>query len=677
MSRSFNAPRRSETVQQQEYEAQILDQHYPLQQVHSDEQELVASNDAECTQHLPGQFPSGEIEKGGMKAKMKSFWNKTVVPAFPEAVGDISLIKKAMRVEANVTQDIQNPEKYPEISKVAHVRTGLELCIEERNWLSARKQRVKQAFCCYMSLNETQVHIDDVPIVAFGGSGGGYRALIGMLGYAVQMKDSGLWDMLSYVAGVSGSCWTLAAYYTWGQADWQRVVEHVKQRLSPYHPLSPEAVREVLQSEHGPALTLGPLVQKHRSGLETVAMDFYSVFTTGHLFLNSHVAGPNDSAQKSWLKWSSAIIYLESGQEPLPLLTAIRHERPWKDWANEKRPFKNTDPHDQEHSKANDAWFQWFELSPFEVGCDELQAWSPIWAFGRPFEHGKSTVQLPEQSLSLLLGLCTSAPAGPLTSYLATIKRSLPPGFLGKSVLDVSKGVARMWGKQGKEEFQQHHPLDPCSEHNFMFHLSENSTYKENAKPIENTPTLELMDSGLDNNCPTYVFLHPARRVDLILNMDASSDVQKDSFPQRVDQIGSRKGIKFMKRDEQPSPNVDSMAFNKFAGQYGQTYDGTLLKDKPETVIDSYGHEVYNPPAPRVLQECSMVYMPLLPNEDAVAGFDPSTAKFSGSYNLVWTAEQVEMLMKVSQANCKQAEAAIKSAVMEAYMRNKAQREAS
>ena len=58
--------------------------------------------------------------------------------------------------------------------------------------------------------------------------------------------------------------------------------------------------------------------------------------------------------------------------------------------------------------------------------------------------------------------------------------------------------------------------------------------------PFEQTPTraslptwdrkltrIHLVDSGLDTNRPTYVLLHPSREVDVILNMDASSNVQR------------------------------------------------------------------------------------------------------------------------------------------------------
>jgi phospholipase A2 len=69
-----------------------------------------------------------------------------------------------------------------------------------------------------------------------------------------------------------------------------------------------------------------------------------------------------------------------------------------------------------------------------------------------------------------------------------------------------------------------------------------------------------------------------------------------------------------------------------------------------------------------------MIYMPLLPNERAVPGFDPSTAKFSGSYNLVWTPEQVDMLIKVCVANFEDGQSTVKDALHEAWLRKKSAR---
>lgn len=159
----------------------------------------------------------------------------------------------------------------------------------------------------------------------------------------------------------------------------------------------------------------------------------------------------------------------------------------------------------------------------------------------------------------------------------------------------------------------------------------------------------------------------------MILNMDASSDVQNDTFQDRVDQIGSRRGLRFTRRHiTQPDPDTQNP--DRFKGLYAQIYDGVPC-DRPETVIDSYGHRVQNPPAATCYRENTMVYLPLLPNERVVPDFDPSAAKFSGSYNLVWTAEQVEMIIKLAAGNFRDGQDTIKQALMDAYQRKKRRRE--
>lgn len=129
------------------------------------------------------------------------------------------------------------------------------------------------------------------------------------------------------------------------------VIEHCKKRFSPYHPLSGDAIRTILSTPGGARTTLGPLIQKSKSGLDTVAMDLYSVFTTGWIFFEDDPAShPGGSAkkevagfQRSWYRYSSARTYTDTGAQPLPIMTAIRHERPWKDWSDKENPFKEPD----------------------------------------------------------------------------------------------------------------------------------------------------------------------------------------------------------------------------------------------------------------------------------------------------------------------------------------------
>jgi cytosolic phospholipase A2 len=102
--------------------------------------------------------------------------------------------------------------------------------------------------------------------------------------------------------------------------------------MHPHHPLSKDAIQMLLGSPRGDYETLGPLIQKQKAGLETVAMDLYSVFTTGYLFLQEDpILQPGGSAKaevagyhRAWWTWSTAQEHLKNGTEPLPILTAIR-----------------------------------------------------------------------------------------------------------------------------------------------------------------------------------------------------------------------------------------------------------------------------------------------------------------------------------------------------------------
>lgn len=78
------------------------------------------------------------------------------------------------------------------------------------------------------------------------------------------------------------------------------------------------------------------------------------------------------------------------------------------------------------------------------------------------------------------------------------------------------------------------------------------------------------------------------------------------------------------------------------------------------------------PPAPADV-EPAIVYLPLLPHA-VQPDYDPSTADFSSSYNLVWTQHQVETLRITAEANVRQALPTIRSVIREAYQRKKAAR---
>lgn len=97
-------------------------------------------------------------------------------------------------------------------------------------------------------------------------------------------------------------------------------------------------------------------------------MDVYGSFVTAYLWLPSKEEAVTiwkdrlPSLHREWFRWSSVAPKISKGEEPMPILTAIRHERPWKAWKDKEAPFESEDHNDKEHRMAQDAWWQWYEV---------------------------------------------------------------------------------------------------------------------------------------------------------------------------------------------------------------------------------------------------------------------------------------------------------------------------
>jgi len=91
----------------------------------------------------------------------------------------------------------------------------------------------------------------------------------------------------------------------------------------------------------------------------------------------------------------------KDGQLPIPIYNVIRHNvpDPQKLQTLEKQ-HRTTDKllsqeeqskKDQEKAEevAKASW-NWFEMTPFEVGSEDFGAYIPTWSFGRLFRNGRS-----------------------------------------------------------------------------------------------------------------------------------------------------------------------------------------------------------------------------------------------------------------------------------------------
>jgi cytosolic phospholipase A2 len=105
-------------------------------------------------------------------------------------------------VADEIWKESQDPKLNPEIEKDAHVWLGNDFSQEEMEFSRKRSGFTKLGLARYLGLKEEEVDERDVPVIAVAGSGGGYRAMLGTTGYFKAMKSSGLFDCVTYMAGI-------------------------------------------------------------------------------------------------------------------------------------------------------------------------------------------------------------------------------------------------------------------------------------------------------------------------------------------------------------------------------------------------------------------------------------------------------------------------------------------
>ena len=248
--------------------------------------------------------------------------------------------------------EANDPEVNPEIIWDASVRVSKELCAEEKKFLTKRSRFTKRALARYLDIPEDKIHPDDVPIIAMCGSGGGLRALVAGTSSYLSAHENGLFDCVTYTAGVSGSCWLQTLYYSEiTQRSHARLIRHLKNRLGVHIAFPPDAL-ELLSSAPTNKYLLSGLVEKWKGipDAEFGIVDIYGLLLAARLL----VPKGELSVDPYDFKISNQRRYTDNGSQPLPIYTAVRHEIPLAEQTNK-------DPIAAEIKAKQEAWFQWFE----------------------------------------------------------------------------------------------------------------------------------------------------------------------------------------------------------------------------------------------------------------------------------------------------------------------------
>ncbi|CAG8461573.1 5682_t:CDS:2 [Ambispora leptoticha] len=540
--------------------------------------------------------------------------------------------------------------RYPELDWDATVRISQDICDDEKKFVLERKKFMREKFAKYIGVNIDEVDICDIPIIAFGGSGGGFRAMITTTGYFRAAQDSGVWDLGTYFSGVSGSCWNLGTQYTSIIADTenplQELIDHFKRRLN-FAIYQPNGLLKALTQTNSPEtaveLVFGGLAQKKLSNVKCKVIDMFGSLLASRLLL-----GEEPTSQHQDFKLSAQRRFLVGGKNPMPIYTAIHHRRPWKDTMTpeEAATLPNYKTVLEEHKKKPDH-FQWFEFTPFEIGCDEFPAWVPSWAFGRQFEDGKNLERLPERNFALLFGVFGSAPAAPLSKDIEQFKLFLPEGWLKKTWNNLYTEVFEKAGKEKQLKFEGHHIMSQSIDRNFLYHL-----YPPPYTPgVQTSPFIDFVDAGASNDLPLYPFTHPGRKIDIIIGVDSSSQIIDHKYFEDEQRIfTARRGLKRVRREGIPE------------SKYIEVYDYIPT------------NETDNDYTPAANHESTLIYMPFLPNEKVDKDFVPSTEKFTRFNNFIYKPDQIDLVVNLARQNWKEGEEIVKSVVKSCWEKKKAAR---
>ncbi|KAK8105705.1 cytosolic phospholipase A2 zeta [Apiospora kogelbergensis] len=642
-------------------------------------------------------------------------WSKDIPANFRKLQRELSMAPGSL--SDDIWRDAHDAYINPEIRYSAEVRVSDQLCDEEKEFLSRRKKVATAALAQYLAIDERDVHPDDVPTIAVCGSGGGLRAMVAGAGSLLATQDDGLFDCVTYTSGVSGSCWLQALYHSsiTGR-NFHDVIDHLKNRLGVHIAYPPTAFSSILSAPTN-KLLLSSLVEKLRGDPNAVfgLVDVYGILLGARLLVPKGELGVDDRD----FKMSNQRNYVKYGQNPLPIYTAVRHEIP--DLADSA---PGSPSQDAKELAKQEAWFQWFEMTPYEFFCEEFSAGIPTWAIGRRFNEGKdvppeSGFHLPEMRMPILMGIYGSAFCATLSHYYREV-RPLVRSLMGFGAIDdVVNGR--------NEDLEKVHPIDPAQIPNFVYGMSEDKLRFTTPTNVHSQEYIQLMDAGMSNNLPIYPLLRPGRDVDVIIAFDASADIKTDNWLSVTDGYARQRGIKgwpvgtgWPQGDE--SPEEAEAELNKAEAHSNAEADSKLLEAQQKEAetrdqdpaeqkakaqhdqshpedselgyctiwVGTTQEQSSEPPPPSKLHPdhnkaweqlrdpgagIAVVYLPFMANPK-VADVDPAKSDYMSTWNFVYTPEQIDRVVALARANYDEGKEQIRGCIRAIYERKRHAREA-
>lgn len=268
---------------------------------------------------------------------------------------------------------------------VPHVRESNDIPELEYTYLFYRTPKVKAAL---EKLLEMKLEDDDVPIIAFCASGGGYRSMLATAGFIAGAED--LIDGSVYFSSLSGSTWFLGPWLL-SVLKPAAFAQTIPPKITQPFVRVPAELGNLVLSLIKKLAYKQPISPLNLYG-RLLALDIMQGIKNGPF--GTYIFDQTDQ--------------LAFGNSIFPIYTAVATKLP----------------------------YQWVEFTPYEMGGDYFGGYIPVWAFGSPFLDGARQYYTPPLSFHYILAIAGSAFAARLSQSLEEIGKAIPVEPIRKALID-------------------------------------------------------------------------------------------------------------------------------------------------------------------------------------------------------------------------------------------------
>ncbi|KAF2218481.1 lysophospholipase [Elsinoe ampelina] len=369
-------------------------------------------------------------------------------------------------------------------------RAAKGLSTAESTYVAGRTLRANAALAAWLKKVDPAFDTTNLPVVGLTSSGGGYRALLagagvvqGLDGRDSNLATSGLFQGLTYYAGLSGGAWLLSSL---SGNNWP-TISKLRDTLWLDAFQDDALVANIMLASSDYNTVAMDLKAKDAAGFNTTIPDAWGRFISHQI-----LSGPNGGVSER-LSGQASKSNFTSLNVPFPIMTALSVDT----GAGQCTPIPSSTQ---------------YEFTPYEFGSwdNGIRAFTSTAFLGtsltnsQPTNPNKCTANF--DNLGYMFG--TSSDIFSLYCFPYPAENS--------SLIGVLSG------------------LIPSSPTNLLANIP-NPFYKSPSSPsVSSQPTLYLADGGLNDQInPIWPFLQPERPVTALIVSDNTADTD-DSFPSGV-----------------------------------------------------------------------------------------------------------------------------------------------